>query len=192
MTDADLTPFLDTFRELRGVLVHRRLAEDEESRQETAYFHALRRYHFRDVRGAADTLLRSSTKFPAPAEWIAALPKATPDARQLRSSEEREWRRAADLGWEDDPCGCVACAQAGVTHRRLRFVPTVDDTTGTVEQAVDPNSGQVVTPGHWAHGEELARWYETRERFLATARRTGGGLAIVARAVSREPGSDDE
>lgn len=197
MTDLDLNPFLDTFRELRGVLVHRRLEEKEESQQESAYFHALRRYPFPDVRVAADSILRSTSKFPSPAEWIAALPKARPDARQLHASEAREFVRARDLGWTDEPCDCVSCRAANVTMRRLRFVPTVDERTGETDQAIDAR-GQLVTPGHWAHGWELSRWYASHATYQKALRATEQGKAMPALSEAeratlvREPGSDDE
>lgn len=196
MIDSELGPFLDTFRELRGVLVHRRMEDAEESKQETAYFHALRRYPFRDVRLAADNLLRSTAKFPSPSEWIAALPKARPDVRQLRESEGTEYQRAAEIGWQDEPCDCVACHAANVTHRPLRFVPTVD-ASGEIDQAIDA-AGHLVTPGHWAHGWELSRWYAAHARYLAALRafKAKGGLPAMPelsapeRAACREPGEE--
>jgi len=44
--------------------------------------------------------------------------------------------------------------------------------------------------GHWAHGEELARWYAARDAFFALAKRAPRTLfdAVAVIVGDREPG----
>lgn len=45
------------------------------------------------------------------------------------------------------PCNCLDCQAAGVTHLQIVKVPKDD-----------------VGPARWIHGEELKRWHEARAR----------------------------
>ena len=74
-----------------------------------------------------------------------------------------------------------------MTHRPRRFVP--DEVNGVFDKAIDPVRNRVVVTGHWAHGDELARWYQAYETLFARAPRTPYGRAVLA-LVSREPGED--
>jgi hypothetical protein len=74
----------------------------------------------------------------------------------------------------------------------LRFVP--DDVHGVLDRAIDTVRNRVVVTGHWAHGDELARWYAARDAFFASAPRhtpiARALLVLVGR--EREPGCDDD
>jgi len=64
-------------------------------------------------------------------------------------------------------CECVLCGQAGVTHRPIRYVPDDDELKAKI-------GDRVILRGHWAHGQELKRWYAAKEAFWANVRRTVG------------------
>jgi hypothetical protein len=169
VTAADLPAFIETYRGLAKVFTLPR-TEGDPAERESAYFKALRPYDFAVIKAGADKLIatRVAGKFPIPAEWIAAMParSARGDLRQMSDTEAREYRRAEAMRYEDAPCTCEPCRSAGVTDRMLRFVPDVDE-DGQDEKAFDPIGKRVVTAGHWAHGEELARYWTAREQFFA-------------------------
>jgi hypothetical protein len=108
----------------------------------------------------------------------------------MRADEAAAYVRAERLRYEDDPCGCLACQAAGVTDRPLRYVPqfTHDDRE---ERAWCPLHQKLVVVGHWAHGDELARWYAARDRFFTRAKpnRTWYGVALAV-AGARESGEE--
>ena len=87
------------------------------------------------------------------------------------------------------------CQAAGVSDRPLRFVPTL--VGEEEERAFNPQRQRVEMVGHWAHGEELRRWYEAREACYALWRRAavkyphlvGRGMAMVV-TREREPGEE--
>ena len=69
----------------------------------------------------------------------------------------------------------------------MRFVPT-HATFDTYERAWDRRRKVVQIVGHWAHGAELARWYEARAAFYACApKRLRRTLALIG---EREPGEE--
>jgi hypothetical protein len=90
----------------------------------------------------------------------------------MTERESQEHRRAEQRGYEDEPCGCDLCQQAGVTHRYLRFVPEWN-ADGRDRRVRDPLSDRTVVAGHWAHGEELRRWYVAKEAFWTKAKAMG-------------------
>lgn len=59
--------------------------------------------------------------------------------------ERRAYRAGDNTG---QPCNCLECQAAGVTDKPIRFVP----------------ADEFHQKAHWAHGEELRRWYEAYER----------------------------
>ena len=87
---------------------------------------------------------------------------------------------------------CSACCRAGIDERPIRFVPTlvslVDD---EYERAYNARRQQVEIIGHWAHGEELARWYAAHDHFFALAAKTPRIARLLTMAgVEREPGQE--
>jgi len=151
------------------------------------YFDTLRHVELEDVL-AAEVILRSRPRWPKVGDWLAAVPLRTAPTgeRVMRGPEGAEYLRALRLHYQDDPCGCPSCFQAGVTDRPLRFVPdfTPDDTE---DRAYHPALRRVVVVGHWAHGEELRRWYVAKAACMASApapyRRA---LQLVTREVGEE------
>ena len=167
------------------------------------YFDALRHVPIERVVEAAERGIRTRTRFPRVAEWLADLGPTTtpgtapPGMRYMGEAERDEHARAAALRWRDEPCTCLECQAAGVLDRPLRFVPTLED--GVDTRAFNPRRNVVETVGHWAHGEELRRWYAARDVFFAAApppRRRALRLVTVAANVvdamvrEREPGEE--
>ena len=150
---------------------------------------------------AGKVLATTSRSFPKPADWIetietrrrqrdsrALLP--APDRRQMSQAEAAELARAKLMHFSDLPCGCAACFNAQVDDRPLRFVPTVDD-RGHNERALNPQTNAVEMAGHWAHGDELARWYTARDECYAQWRAVGRPRPFpTLTLVSREPGEE--
>lgn len=132
-----------------------------------SYFKAMRRFPLERVRIGADKCLEKCQRFPKPAEWIGYIPAFVPGAeiRELTPREITEWLRAERLRWdEEDPCHCEGCRAAGVDHRFPRFVPEfLEDGREHLVRI----GNRVITRGHWAHGEELRRYYAARDRFWA-------------------------
>jgi hypothetical protein len=79
---------------------------------------------------------------------------------------------------------------AGVTDRELRFVPTLVEDHSREERAFHPRRRRLEVTGHWAHGDELARWYVAREAFFARAPRRGPLARVLALVGTREPGEE--
>ena len=126
-------------------------------------------HHFRvldfaslpDVLAASKTCLTTCKHFPKVAEWVDALPAppvthVAADLRVMATPEREAYHHAEALLWQDEPCSCWDCQDAGVTERPLRFVP--DEVHGVLDRAIDTDRNRVVVTGHWAHGDELARW----------------------------------
>jgi hypothetical protein len=105
--------------------------------------------------------------------------------------EIAEYHQAERQHYQADPCGCLSCQLAGVTPRPLRFVPDFTD-DDRPEQAFDSVRKRIVQTGHWAHGDELARWYAARAAFFATVPRSSPMARALAVLVSpeREPGEE--
>jgi len=132
-----------------------------------AYFKAFRSRPLPSVIAGADNWIAKGARFPKPAEWLAEMPRPgtiSVDVPVMGMTEADEWLRAERLRWQDEACDCFACQAAGVTHQPIRFVPetTEDDRDRRVHH---PLTHRVVTSGHWAHGQELARWYQARAEF---------------------------
>jgi len=163
------------------------------------YFRVLEAHLLDDVLLAGKACLGKLRTFPRAADWLAELsttaaPTCPVDRRHMTVAEIDAHARAALMRYEDEPCGCVDCEDAGVMHRPLRFVPTLVDLYGDEEErAFNPRRGQTEVVGHWAHGEELRRWYVAREAFYALAKKNPymprAPLQLVA-AGEREPGME--
>jgi hypothetical protein len=192
MIEADRGTFDRAFRRVCGVF-RLRVKEAELAELSRTYFRILDTALLDDVLAAGKTCLATCRKFPKPAEWLAALPTApvsvAADLRVMATPEREAYARAEALRYEDAPCGCVHCQEADVTDRPLRFVP--DEVLGVFDRAIDTERNRVVVTGHWAHGDELARWYEARDAFFARAPRRGP-LAHVLALVGggRDPGEE--
>ena len=170
MTDVDFPTF---DRALRRLALNLRLrckpAElDELSR---SYFKILEAAPLDDVLTAAKRWQESARTFPKPVDWLGLLPNGGPASapdgiRVLAASELDAYEAAERKHWHDEPCSCLDCVTAGVSDRPLRF--TVDRwEDGRDVDAWDPRRHRVVHPGHWAHGEELARHYRAYDAFKA-------------------------
>lgn len=129
-----------------------------------ALFRLLQRYDFVDVARAADVWAQGHKFFPTAADWIAAVrtvPKGEP-LLQMSAEETSEWLHAEQSHYESEPCCCRECTAAGVTDLPIRFVPT-EDRFGEYEKRVI--GSREVLRGHWAHGQELGRWYQAKTAF---------------------------
>lgn len=171
MTDAELFGFVDVFNSLAQVFPIRG-EEHERQQRRRAYFKALRRFPLDRVAAGADAWTRHGKAFPKPVEWAASIPRSEPTTTEIpvmTAEEARQWHRADGLRYEDAPCACRVCVAAGIHTRPIRFVPefTPEDNDRKVQ---DPDTGKIVTAGHWAHGDELVRWYAAKERFWTLAR----------------------
>jgi hypothetical protein len=194
MTEPEYGTFDRAFRRVSGAF-RLKVREGELETLSRTYFRVLDYAPLEDVLAAGKTCLASCRRFPKVAEWVAALPAppivtVAADLRVLPTPEREAYDRAEALRYQDDPCSCWACQDAGVTDRPVRFVP--DEVNGVLDRAIDTVRNRIVITGHWAHGDELARWYVARDAFFASApRRTPIARALLA-LVSREPGEDDD
>ena len=163
MTDSDVFRFQSVLKRL-CVTFRVRTDTDDFKVLAESYFDALRGWPFDDLERGAEAWISGQTRFPKPIEWKQAIPRKQVELIAMGMSEAREYTRAELKGWEDDPCGCQHCVAAHVSDKPLRFVPDFDD-NDTELRATHPNRAMAVTRGHWAHGDELARWYEARANF---------------------------
>jgi hypothetical protein len=184
--DTDRDTFDRAFRRVCGAFGKHLKADDLHDLSLT-YFRILESHPLDRVLLAAKACISTSKKFPLAADWLAALladrPVAAPaDVRTMTIDEIDERADAEAARYDGQPCLCRDCVRANVDDRALRYVPDDD------ERAFNTRRNTVQTPGHWAHGEELARWYDARERFYRCApRRLRRALALMA---AREPGEE--
>lgn len=165
MTHADYTAFVAELTRLSHALERYKQSPEQLTAKADAYFHVLKSLPLREVTAKADAWLEKESKFPTPAQWKAqVIPQPPREIRTLTDAEAREYRRAESLGYEDAPCTCPQCLQAGVSEKHLRFVPDVDRDERD-ELVRDPIGNRIVVNGHWAHGRELAGYYRARADF---------------------------
>lgn len=167
MTDAEVFAFSDVFKGLERVFP-KRLEEHERAHLHREYFKAMRRFPLNQVQAGAEAWVSRGKYFPKPAEWIDAIPKAsaqaTVDLPALNESEARAYEQAERMRYEGRCCSCRECVEADVTEKPTRFVPEFD----AEDREVRVRCGErIVVAGHWAHGQELARWYQARGDFYA-------------------------
>jgi hypothetical protein len=192
MTELDFGTFDRAFGRVFGAFRLKVKPEDRDELSRT-YFRVLAAAPLEDVLAAGKTCLTTSRRFPKVAEWVAALPTppvaaVTADLRVMATDEREAYARAEALRYRDEPCACWQCEAAGMTGYALRFVP--DDVHGTLDRAIDTVRNRIVVTGHWAHGDELARWYVARDAFFASApKRTPLARALLV-LVAREPGME--
>ncbi len=196
MVEPEYDTFDRAFRRVYGVY-RLKLSDDDVDALSRTYFRLLAHAALDDVLAAGKACLTTCKTFPKPVDWLHALPPtASPvplsaDLRVLGTAERDDYVRAEGLRYEDMPCGCGACFQADVSDRPLRFVP--DEVNGTLDRAIDAVRNRVVVTGHWAHGDELARWYDARAAFYASAPRSRTPIAralLVLVGPEREPGQE--
>ena len=109
----------------------------------------------------------------------------TPEVFPMSDHEISEWRDAERLGYENMPCTCRECREAGVAEKPIRFVPYDDpEVKGQLSQS------RVVLLGHWIHGEPLARWYVAKDKFWREARALFEAKAMPPVIAPREPGEE--
>ena len=187
---SDLGTFDRAFRRVCGAFRVRLKADEAEDLSRT-YFKILEAYPLDRVLLVGKAIVSTSRRFPLAADWVAELDAtagtvAPADRRQMTTAEVDEYEAAARAHWEGPECACAACSAAQTTDRPLRYVPTLA-TFDDDERAYNARRQLVQVVGHWAHGDELRRWYEARSRFYASApRRFRRALRLVA--AGREPG----
>jgi hypothetical protein len=163
MTTADYSAFVEMFGELASLF--RFYGTDEQRAAAlSAYFQTLQSYPLDRVRRGYEQLKVTATKWPVPAQWIAAMPRgdsalAPMDWRQVKASDEAE-----KLFYEGPLCHCVECERAHVTHLPLRYVPVLNS-DGEVIPLQHPNRSQPVLRGEWIHGQRLRSWYRAKAEF---------------------------
>ncbi len=162
MQDIELHAFLAIFEDLLKVFPKR--ADDVEGLSK-AYFSALRGFTISQLRAGADVWIQRGKFFPKPGEWREAIPQGSRiELAEMSPAEASAHIHARARGYEGEPCHCQACVAAGVTHRFVRHVPDYDADGNDVRMLLN---GIAVTRGHWAHGEELVRFYAAKEAFTA-------------------------
>lgn len=177
MTETDFEAFGVSFQQLRRVFPLRG-EPDEIGQILRLYFKAMQRWPLDAVTAGAEAWTVKGARFPRPGDWISAIPHGMPAMEHppLFEDEAREHRHAIDVGYQDDPCHCYLCCQAGITHRPVRYVPDEDDEGNNQRGMLD---GRVVVRGHWAHGTQLRDWYSARDKFHALLKRAPKGMHVV-------------
>lgn len=193
MFDSDFDAFESAFKRLSGVYAWKGKPSEMHARMRE-YFDGLRVAPLADVLTAAQTCRDTLKHFPKIVEWRAKLP--TPDtakpaaARWMGHDEALEYVRAERHCWHTDPCSCLACQAAGVEDRPLRYVPEFDRDDHEIEVWCGLKHEMVVA-GHWAHGDELARWYAGHARWLAAfAALKPYAKVLTFIGAEREPGEE--
>ena len=156
--------FSEMFRELASMF---RLYGNEDQKAATlgAYFETLQTYPLERVRQGYEQLKTTATKWPVPAQWIAAMPKqGGADLPVMSHAHARESDEAERLFYEGDPCACADCILANATHLPLRFVPCLDADGAVISQR-HPRTNKPTLLGEWIHGYRLKRWYAARAEF---------------------------
>ena len=202
MFDSDFVTFDRAFKRVSGA--YRLKVKPAEAEELTkTYFKVLEAWPLDDVLAAGKKCMAKCKAFPKVADWIAELPadhqvrQAPADLRFMTATEMDAHERAAAKRYEDDPCACPHCFDAYIHDRPIRFVPTLVSLLGDdYEHAFNSRRNQVEVIGHWAHGDELARWYQARDRFFALAETMPrlGRLVMLTRTIlevgDREPGME--
>jgi len=195
MTPDDYPKFGEVFRRLAQTF-RLRLKAPELEALATTYFKLLQGWTLDEVMTAGKTCLTTLKRFPQPVDWLAALPIKTnvaADVRWMGADEAREYLRAESLHYEDNPCDCLLCQAAHVTDKPLRFVPEFLADYNQPERAFHPEKNAVVIAGHWAHGDELARWYTARDHFFSLYHRVAHSARrprVLELVGGRDPGQE--
>lgn len=194
MTDFDFVKFEKAFG--RVIVAFRvKLSPTDREDLTRTYFKILDTHAIDDVIAAGKRCIEKLRTFPKAADWLAelahtAVPVCPADRRTMHVDEADALAAAHALRYEDHPCLCSECCRAGVDDQTLRYVPT--EYGDEYERAFNPRRGVVEIVGHWAHGEELARWYLARETFYGVARTAPRTLlqAVALIIGERVPGEE--
>lgn len=194
MTELDYGTFERAFGRVCGAF-RIKLKPVEQTELSRTYFRVLEAFPVDDVLDAGKACLTRHRTFPRPADWFALLTQngttaalCPVDRRVMTQGEVDALARATALRYTDSPCTCLECQMAGVSDQPLRFVPTrVGD-----EDALAFHQGRnrVEVVGHWAHGDELAGWYQAQARWQQRAAVTGKRPLRARTGQSREPGEE--
>jgi hypothetical protein len=173
MQDSEIFQFTDCFRGLTRIF-HWRGDEDDLRQTAGSYFKVLRKYPMPAVKAGADACVERYKHFPKPVEWMDVIPRhvETVELPVMGQTEADTWMAAMKSGCEGDLCHCLDCRQARADHLPLRFVP--DEA-----RAIHPRDGRAVQRGHWAHGEELKRWWVARNAFFGLRSSLSGALRAM-------------
>ena len=185
MTPQDSDGFMDEMRRLTAVFNVRRTPA-ELGAMAKGYFQVLRKFPLAEVTAKAEQWIATETKFPKPAEWAGVVVRRALELPVLSDAEARVYRRAEALRYEDEPCGCALCVEAGVSEKPLRFVPEFTE-ADTDRKVLDPIGNRVVTAGHWAHGWELQRLYVARANFWNRCYELGLMTKAQVKTADRRP-----
>lgn len=189
MHDSDLSAFMTVFHKLRGVFPTRGSAA-EASDTAGVYFNLLRDYSLEAVSAGAEAYLGTGKFFPKPADWIGAIPRElSTGGVPMSPFEAREHQRAVAKGYQDEPCGCQSCVSAGVSHRFLRYVPDIGPDGNDVRLVL---GGAIVARGHWAHGQELARFYAAKDAYTEAHQKLIKKLRTMPKVTPRQIAAEDE
>jgi hypothetical protein len=180
VTDHDFDAFKREFQRLSAALERTfRQTPEELTARIDAYFVVLKKLPLGVVIAKADAWLERESKMPKPAEWAAVAPKRlVVDLPTLTPAEAEEWLDAESRMWEREPCECVSCVHAGVSTLPQRFVPELDAYDRDV-RALIGSRPQPITRGHWAHGDELGRYWRAREEFWHRMKQLFPGLKLT-------------
>jgi hypothetical protein len=165
--DGELFAFMAIFRDLLGVFP-KRLDEADIASLSKAYFHTLRRFSIPELQAGADAWMQRGKFFPKPAEWRESIPRAAAAPSTLvplSPVEAAEYLDAERRHYDGDPCACRRCVGSGVSHRMTRYAPETDADGRDLRGLI---GDRVVVRGQWLHGEDLRRWYEARDAFMAS------------------------
>jgi hypothetical protein len=195
MTEGDYSTFATAFGRVCGAFGKKGTRLDQEELTRT-YFRVLDAHPLDAVIRTGRRLVETGRKFPLAVDWLDAVtrpPTVERDVRQMTTSEVDAYAAAERARWTGQPCRCRECVRAGVDDRELRYVPTLKQFFGdladaTEETAFNPRRKVEQIVGHWAHGEELARWYAAREAFVQLPQFQR--VARVLPLLRREPGQE--
>lgn len=195
MIEPDYSTFARAFGRVCGAF-RLKLKPVELEELTRTYFRVLEAFPLDEVLLAGKTCLATHRSFPRAADWLAALASTSSaascpaDRRQMTVAELDEQANAERLRYFDHACLCSECCRAGVDERPIRFVPTLLGLMQDEEErAFNPRRNRLEVIGHWAHGDELLRWYAARDAFFTHAKRCRVPVRALA-LVSREPGQE--
>jgi hypothetical protein len=178
----DLTTFEGVMTWL-GRTLGLRVSEPDFVAQMRSYRRVLRAVPVADLLRGAETWAGRESRFPRPAQWRGAVRESTPGAPQAPAADAQAWLEAERQGFEAPSCTCAPCVASGADWRPLRFVPDVDRHGATIPMLVGTRQ---VARGHWAHGEELVRWWVAQGKFWEAAGGLTGSLAGLPAALAQK------
>jgi hypothetical protein len=148
----------------------RKLKPAEQRDASRTYFLTMEDEPLELVLEAGKRCIQSFKHFPRVSEWLTEVQALKPaailplDRRHTTVTEGNIQEEAKRRHYQDAPCACDGCCAAGVQDKPVRFVPTIIGVEE--ERAFNQQRQRVEIVGHWAHGEELRRWYASRRAFL--------------------------